>query len=255
MAKQALPDLHVRVIALPLFAALYALAPCGTAVLAQVAEGPAPLIGDCRSAAQAFEQSANLPPGLLLAIGQIESGRTDPITGRTDPWPWSTNHAGEGHYFASAQEAIAWTAAQLAAGSRSIDVGCFQVNLYYHPDAFPSLADAFDPAANGRYAAQLLNRLHDQAGSWPAAIALYHSADPFEGQRYSSRVIEAWNNGGRVAGIPVIATIRAGDPVVVRFAAAASAVRVVVPNWVAARPVAMLSDRPAGLPRVITPSR
>ena len=137
----------MRVITLPLLAALYALAPYGTAVLAQVAEpGPAPPITDCRSAAQAFEQSADLPPGLLLAIGQVESGRTDPITGRTDPWPWSTNHAGEGHYFASAQEAIAWTAVQLATGNRSIDVGCFQVNLYYHPDAFASLAEAFDPA-------------------------------------------------------------------------------------------------------------
>ncbi len=246
----------MRVITLSLFAALHALAPWGTAVLAQVAEpGPAQPITDCRSAARAFEQSANLPPGLLLAIGQVESGRTDPITGRTDPWPWSTNHAGEGHYFASAQEAIAWTAVQLATGNRSIDVGCFQVNLYYHPDAFASLAEAFDPAANARYAAALLNRLHEQAGNWPSAIALYHSADPFEGQRYGSRVIEAWTTGGRIVGIPVIAAIRAGDPVVVRLSTAAAAVRVVVPNWVSARPVAMLSDRPAGLPRVITPNR
>jgi hypothetical protein len=235
---------------------LSVLAPCSPAVLAQgVASGSAPPITDCRSAAQAFEQSANLPPGLLLAIGQVESGRSDPATGRADPWPWSTNHAGEGHYFASAQEAIAWTAAQLASGNRSIDVGCFQVNLFYHPDAFASLAEGFDPAANARYAAALLNRLHEQAGNWPSAIALYHSADPFEGQRYSTRVTEAWNGGGRIVGIPVTATLRAGDPVVVRLSAAGAAVRVVVPNWVAVRPMAMLSDHLAGLPRVITPSR
>ena len=49
-----------------------------------------------------------------LIGGQIESGRTDPIMNRTDPWPWATNHAGEGHYFASAQEAIAWVAAHPA---------------------------------------------------------------------------------------------------------------------------------------------
>jgi hypothetical protein len=256
MARRVSLVLQMRVISLPLIGVLSFLAPCGPAALAQVAEPvPAPPIVDCRSAAQAFEQSANLPPGLLLAIGLVESGRSDPVTGRTDPWPWATNHAGEGHYFASAREAIAWTAAQLATGSRSIDVGCFQVNLYYHPDAFANLAEAFDPAANARYAAALLNRLHEQAGNWPSAIALYHSADPFEGQRYSSRVIEAWNTGGRNVGIPVIAAIQAGDPVVVRLSAAAAMVRVVVPNWVAARTVLMLSERPAGLPRVITPSR
>jgi hypothetical protein len=153
-------------------------------------------IADCRSAASAFEQSAGLPSGLLLAIGQVESGRPDPMTGRIDPWPWATNHAGEGHYFTSAPEAIAWVAAQQASGNRSIDVGCFQVNLQYHPDAFASLAEAFDPAANARYAAAFLNRLHEQSGNWPSAIALYHSADPFEGQRYSTRVMEVTRNTG-----------------------------------------------------------
>jgi hypothetical protein len=246
----------VYVISFRLLGALFALAPCASAVLAQVTEPDhdRPAI-DCRSAALEFEQSAGLPPGLLLAIGQVESGRSDPVTGRVDPWPWTTNHAGEGHYFASAQEAIATVAAQLATGIRSIDVGCFQVNLQYHPYAFANLAEAFDPAANARYAADLLNRLHAQGGNWPSAIALYHSADPLEGERYSDRVIEAWNNSGRVTGIPISAELRVGDPVVVRLSAPAAVVRVVVPSWVTVRPSASLPDHPAGLPRVITPSR
>ena len=32
-------------------------------------------------------------------------------------------------------------------GVRLMDVGCMQVNLQMHPDAFPSLDAAFDPAA------------------------------------------------------------------------------------------------------------
>jgi hypothetical protein len=60
---------------------------------------------------------------------------------------------------------VAWTAARQAAGSQSIDVGCFQVNLYYHPTAFVSLAEGFDPAANARYAAALPGRLHMQVGN------------------------------------------------------------------------------------------
>jgi Transglycosylase SLT domain len=240
----------VRVILLSLLGML--LAPAQSA--AAIEPGGASVVVDCRSAAAASEQSAGLPPGLLLAIGQVESGRWDPLAGRTDPWPWATNHAGEGHYFASAQEATAWVAAQLASGIQSIDVGCFQVNLFYHPDAFANLAEAFDPAANARYAAAFLNRLHDQSGSWPAAIALYHSADPSEGQRYSSRVMEAWHGGISIAAAPpFIGSTRPASPVVVRISTMASAVRVVVPNWTMPSSLAS-AQRVAGLPRVITPS-
>ena len=171
-----------------------------TLAIAQEAQpSPGTPVVDCRSAALSFEQSAKLPAGLLLAIGQVESGRADQMTGRVDPWPWTTNQAGEGRYFASSEQAIAWVGAQQATGSRSIDVGCFQVNLQYHPNAFANLAEAFDPAANARYAASFLNQLHDRSGSWPEAIALYHSADPFEGQRYSRQVIDALNTGGKLA--------------------------------------------------------
>ena len=44
-----------------------------------------------------------------------------------------------------------------AQGARSIDVGCMQVNLLHHADAFASLEQAFDPVANARYAADSCN--------------------------------------------------------------------------------------------------
>jgi hypothetical protein len=244
----------VHIIPLTLLGALSAVASLAPIVRAQVpgAGGVAPVV-DCRAAAVAFEQSAKLPPGLLLAIGQVESGRVDVTTGEINPWPWATNNAGEGHYFSSAQEAIAWVVAEQSVGNQSIDVGCFQVNLHYHPDAFASLADAFDPASNARYAASLLNRLHDQSGSWPLAIALYHSADPLEGQRYSARVQAAWNRGGRIPDLAYVASVGTPDPVVVRLAAAASIVRVEVPTWAAAQSIGLFAPRRTGLPRVFTP--
>ena len=91
------------------------------------------------------------------------------------------------------------------------------------------------PPANARYAAALLNRLHEQAGNWPSAIALYHSADPFEGQRYGSRVIEVQNGGISVAAAPAIEIDRPARAAVIRLAAAAFAVRVVVPDWTIVR--------------------
>ena len=131
----------------------------------------------------------------------------------------------------------------------------FRSTCRYHPNAFASLAEAFDPVANARYAAFFLNQLHDRSGSWPEAIALYHSANPFEGQRYSRQVIEAWDAGGKQIGTPLAAAPRLADLVVVRLSTMASAVRVVVPGWADGRPVSSTTGQPAGLPRVVTPSR
>jgi hypothetical protein len=127
------------------------------------------------------------------------------------------------------------------------------VNLHYHPNAFASLADAFDPAANAQYAAAYLNRLYKQTGYWPSAIALYHSADALEGQRYSGRVVDAWSTGGTLApGAPTVG-LRRADSVAVKTAAVASGVRVVVPNCAIAATVARPADHRAGLPRVFVP--
>ena len=158
----------------------------------------------CRAAAEAAEHTENLPAGLLLAIGKIESGRYDPATGQVDPWPWTANLAGTDHVFASAAEATEWTRTQQMAGRASIDVGCFQINLFYHPAAFDSLDEAYDPAANGRYAARFLAALYRRVGDWQLAVAQYHSADPALGGPYGSRVFSAWAAPGRLfAALPL----------------------------------------------------
>ena len=96
--------------------------------------------------------------------------------------------------------AIAAVQALQAAGIRSIDVGCMQVNLFYHPTAFASLDEAFDPLANARYAARFLAVLYRREGTWPAAAAAYHSQTPALGAAYAQRVMAAWPGaGGRFA--------------------------------------------------------
>jgi hypothetical protein len=75
---------------------------------------------------------------------------------------------------------------------RLIDVGCLQVNLHYHPQAFASLEEAFDPPANARYAAQFLTRLHQGTRNWEQAAARYHSSTPELGDAYRLKVLAAW---------------------------------------------------------------
>jgi hypothetical protein len=76
-----------------------------------------------------------------------------------------------------------------ASGKRSIDVGCMQVNLMYHPGAFATLEQGFDPAANAAYAARFLMQLFQQTGTWPKAVATYHSSTPELGDAYQRKVM------------------------------------------------------------------
>ena len=152
--------------------------------------------GACQAAGQTAERAQGLPHGLLLAIGRVESGRRDPITGRTVAWPWTINVAGNGRLFDRREDAIIETRALQARGVASIDVGCFQINLIHHRAAFVSLEEAFDPQANAAYAAGFLSALHTRTGSWDGAVAAYHSARPERGGPYRDRVMASLADGG-----------------------------------------------------------
>ena len=141
----------------------------------------------CRSAIMTAERAAGIPTQLMAAIARVESGRRD-AQGVVQPWPWTINAEGVGSTYNTKAEAIAAVAALQASGVRSIDVGCMQVNLMFHQDAFASLDQAFDPAANARYAAGFLGRLYAQTGDWTKATAAYHSATPELGAPYQRKV-------------------------------------------------------------------
>jgi hypothetical protein len=143
----------------------------------------------CHDAGVEVESKTGLPRGLLLAIGQVESGRLDPVTGHLTAWPWTINAAGTGRLFDTLGEALTDTRALLEHGVTSVDVGCFQINLLQHPQAFASLEEAFDPLANATYAARFLLELHTRTGSWEDAIAAYHSSTPERGEPYRDRVM------------------------------------------------------------------
>ncbi len=151
----------------------------------------------CRSAIQRVDPGSGLPPHMLSAIGRVESGRIDPVTGHVHPWPWTVNAEGQGRFFDTKSQAIAFVAQLQARGVRSIDVGCLQVNLMYHPSAFRDLEEAFDPVMNARYAVKFLNELRDKTGHWEDASAWYHSADPREGGPYREKVVAAMADEAR----------------------------------------------------------
>ena len=169
----------------------------------------------CRAAIAEAERGANVPRGLLQAIGRVESGRRDPETGQFAPWPWTTNAEGEGKYFPTREAAIAHVRQLQARGVRIIDVGCMQVNLHHHPNAFASLEQAFDPLINARYAARFLSELNGGRADWRQAAGHYHSQTPERAGPYREKVLAAWEREARNAGdssaeAMALARLRAG---------------------------------------------
>lgn len=123
-----------------------------------------------------------IPDNILLGIGLQEAGVTR--DGGLTIWPWAVNAAGEGRIFESRAAALDWVGAQQAAGVESIDVGCMQINLRWHPGAFDGAAQGFDPAVNVDYAARFLKHLYQQTGDWKTAAGSYHSFTPEKRETY-----------------------------------------------------------------------
>jgi hypothetical protein len=147
----------------------------------------------CARHAAEIESRENLPPHLLTAISKVESGRWRAAEKTVHAWPWTVTWDGKGRFFASKAEALETVRALRAGGRRSIDVGCMQVNLYYHPEAFEDLRAALDPARNIAYAADLLKRLEKEARSWPKAVAYYHSRKARFNDPYRRKEFRAWH--------------------------------------------------------------
>ena len=68
----------------------------------------------------------------------------------------------------------------------------------------PTLDQAFDPAANARYAIRFLSALYQQTKDWNLATAWYHSQDPERGEEYQRLVFGRVHDAdGRDRHVPV----------------------------------------------------
>ena len=139
-----------------------------------------------------YEREYAIPTHLLSAIATTESGRYHEGLKMKLPWPWAINAGGKGYFFDTKEDAMAAVRKLHKHGVQSIDVGCMQVNIYQHPEAFSSLSEAFEPKTNIAYAAGFLRDLHAESGTWKKAAADYHSRTPSLGREYVSQVYESW---------------------------------------------------------------
>ena len=152
--------------------------------------------GICIREILAAQERHGIPNNLLLAIGLQEAGTRR--NGHFTVWPFAVNAAGEGRLFDTRAAALAWIADRRHAGIASIDVGCMQINMRWHPEAFENAAEGFDARVNVDYAARFLKRLHARTGDWLTAAGSYHSFEPAFRDVYLDRLqrnIAAANSG------------------------------------------------------------
>lgn len=111
----------------------------------------------------------DVPLAVLYAVGLTETGN------RKTLHPYALNLSGPSFFFTNQQEAAQRFYSAKKQGIRLIDIGCMQINYFYHSSYFKTLDDMFDPHQNVDYAARFLKSLRQKEGSWTLAAARYHA--------------------------------------------------------------------------------
>ena len=147
----------------------------------------------CLKEAVRQENRERIQTNLLSAIALVESGRFSKKYPSGVSWPWTVTAEGKGKFYASKEEAVKAIQELQKQGIENIDVGCMQINLKYHPEAFDSIEEALDPKKNVAYAADFLKRNYQETKSWGEAATRYHSKTVHKAFRYEDKLLETWN--------------------------------------------------------------
>jgi len=126
-----------------------------------------------------------VPLGILYAVGLTETGRKSSLQ------PYALNIEGKAVFAKSSREALHIFQAARKQGAKLIDLGCMQINHYYHGKKFSSPQAMLEPSANVAYAAKFLAELYQREGNWTMAVARYHAGPnnkPAQ-KRYICRVL------------------------------------------------------------------
>lgn len=147
----------------------------------------------CSNLARLVEIEEGLPPFLLTAIIFIESSNM----------PWVVGVEGESYRYHTKEGALAKIQALKNQGKKNFDIGCMQINHYFHGNNFKTDHNILDPLENIKYAARLLKKLKKETGSWEKAVAYYNSKDLKFSKPYTQKVYQHWEKIRYLKAIPL----------------------------------------------------
>ena len=144
----------------------------------------------CKNEIRKTEEILNIPKNLLLSIALTESGKK--INGNFIPWPWTINTKGKGEFFKNKNQVIARVKDNLKNRKNNFDLGCMQINYYYHGSKFINIEEMLDPSKNVLYSGKFIIYLKKKHKNWKEAISRYHSNTPWRKKMYFSKVMNNW---------------------------------------------------------------
>lgn len=146
---------------------------------------PAPQ-GICERELARAAAKYQIPLQILYAVALTESGTGKGLQ------PLMLHIEGRDHLPPSLPEALAMFHAANDRGVKLIDIGCMQVNWYWHREEFRTLEEIFDPRLNVEQGARFLKELRQRHGSWTMAVARYNAgpANTVGQHRYVCRVMK-----------------------------------------------------------------
>lgn len=141
--------------------------------------------GLCERYVSRAARNYGIPIGVLYAVGMTESGKKGNLH------PYAMNIGGEARFPDTVEKAMRELHDAQRRGVRLIDIGCMQINHYYHRENFSSDRAMFDPARNVEYAASFLKSLKQRHKTWAMAVARYHAGpdNDVAQKQYVCRVI------------------------------------------------------------------
>lgn len=142
-------------------------------------------VGICERHMARYAKKHDVPLGILYAVGLTETGRKGTLH------PYALNVEGRSIFANTLADAVGHFETARRNGAELIDLGCMQINHYWHRNQFRSVRDMLDPERNVAYAARFLKQLRHREKSWTLAVARYHAGpdnDPAQ-KRYVCTVI------------------------------------------------------------------
>jgi soluble lytic murein transglycosylase-like protein len=143
---------------------------------------------DSRSCEREMARAAQLhgiPLGILYAVGLTETGHRGALH------PYALGAEGRTVFAKDMKDAMTNFESMRRRGVRLVDLGCMQINYYYHGEKFDSVQAMFNPAKNVDYAARFLKELKQRERSWTMAVARYNAGpdnDPAQ-KRYVCHIV------------------------------------------------------------------
>lgn len=124
----------------------------------------------CEQYLTPIAKAEEVPLGVLYAVGLTETGNKGSLN------PYALNIEGRTVFASSRDDALRQFFAARKQGKKLIDLGCMQVNHYYHGSNFSGPEEMLEPQKNILYAARFLKKLKAENGSWTMAVARYHAS-------------------------------------------------------------------------------